>query len=63
MLGLPGRDEQIENYQQLIRNAGKAGIPLLWSHYAYFIKAVIPVAEEAGVKRALHPDDPCSDDG
>lgn len=30
----------------------------LWANYEYFIKAVIPVAEEAGVKLALHPDDP-----
>src|SRR5689334_867537 len=25
MLGLPGRDEQIENYQTTLRNVGKAG--------------------------------------
>src|SRR5687767_14198298 len=30
----------------------------LWANYDYFIKAVIPVAEEAGVRLALHPDDP-----
>ncbi|MGH2350175.1 MAG: mannonate dehydratase [Chloroflexota bacterium] len=30
----------------------------LWENYDYFIKAVIPVAEEAGVRLALHPDDP-----
>ena len=29
MLGLPGRDEQIENYQRTIRNMAKAGIPTL----------------------------------
>ena len=28
------------------------------ANYAYFINAVLPVAEEAGVKMALHPDDP-----
>ncbi len=30
----------------------------MWANYEYFIKAVIPVAEEAGVRLALHPDDP-----
>lgn len=30
----------------------------IWANYTYFTKAVQPVAEEAGVKLALHPDDP-----
>ena len=30
----------------------------LWANYERFVKAVIPVAEEAGVRLALHPDDP-----
>ncbi len=30
----------------------------IWATYTYFIKAVLPVAEKAGVKLALHPDDP-----
>lgn len=30
----------------------------MWANYAYFLQAVVPVAEEAGVKLALHPDDP-----
>lgn len=123
MLGLPGRDEQIEHYQQTVRNMARAGIPILgihwmpnsvwrtsrtapgrggahvtafdmavidqagsatsyvakmderlatmvvadepvltheqmWDNYAYFMRAVLPVAEEVGVKLALHPDDP-----
>ncbi|BBH22147.1 mannonate dehydratase [Paenibacillus baekrokdamisoli] len=126
MLGMDGRDEQIEYYKTTIRNMGKAGIPILgyhfmpnsvwrtpneigragsivtafdaellklyspqgdaatavadpeitvqrlmdegplrpisedemWDNYEYFIRAIIPVAEEAGVKLALHPDDP-----
>ena len=30
----------------------------LWDRYAYFISSVVPVAESAGVKLAMHPDDP-----
>ncbi len=119
MLGLPGKDEQIENCQKIIRNMGQLGISLLtfnmhvlrfyrtsrenprrggalgtsfdiekakdqplmysesvdtslipeshrkpvsdeemWANLTYFLKAVIPVAEEAGVKLGIHPDDP-----
>lgn len=120
MLGLPGRDEQIENFLTTIRNMGAAGIPILtynmhvlrfyrtshdepgragtratrfnfeavrhaplmttgesadaslippeyrkpvtdqqmWANLTYFLKAAVPVAEKAGVRLALHPDDP-----
>jgi len=30
----------------------------LWANLTYFLKAVIPVAEKANVKLAMHPDDP-----
>ena len=30
----------------------------IWDNYAYFTKGVLPVAEQANVKLALHPDDP-----
>lgn len=30
----------------------------MWARLAYFLEAVVPVAEEAGVKLAAHPDDP-----
>lgn len=33
----------------------------LWENFAYFIRAIIPVAEETGVRLALHPNDPPTD--
>jgi mannonate dehydratase len=30
----------------------------IWATITYFLKAVVPVAEEAGVRLALHPNDP-----
>jgi mannonate dehydratase len=103
-LGAPGREQQLENYLQTIRNIGRAGIPVLgynfrphplyrnaqvegrggaimtayqrsaltpeltfgreisademWANHEYFVKAAVPVAEQAGVRLALHPDDP-----
>jgi mannonate dehydratase len=30
----------------------------LWDHLAYFLERVVPAAEAAGVRLALHPDDP-----
>lgn len=105
--GLPGRDEKIERLCQVVRDLGRAGIPILgyhfnvqgfayrteftptgrggarvtkydhaqvanappsdigqlrdadvWANLTYFLEAVVPVAEEAGVVLALHPDDP-----
>ena len=106
MLGLPGRDEQIDHMCNTIQNMGKAGIPILgyhwmpnsvwrtpematlrggakatrfdleehtdaplthdrvytaeemWDNYEYYLARILPVAESANVKLALHPDDP-----
>ncbi len=30
----------------------------LWENYTYFIKQVVPVAEEVGMRIGIHPDDP-----
>jgi mannonate dehydratase len=114
--GLPGRDEQIDNYRTTIANMAAAGITMLgynflptfvwrtnmlesgrggakvtsfdladigagnalasyrltpteplaepisaeqmWANHQYFLEAVLPVAEQHGVRLALHPDDP-----
>jgi mannonate dehydratase len=37
---------------------GRVSEERIWSNLEYFLKAVIPVAEKAGVNMALHPDDP-----
>jgi mannonate dehydratase len=41
---------------------GELGEPLdagqMWANHKYFLDAVLPVAEEVGVRLALHPDDP-----
>jgi mannonate dehydratase len=106
MLGLPGAEEQIEDFKATIRAMGQAGIGVLgynwipdgvwrtakaahgrggalitayddaigqrvatgtlpprtdaqmWANWEAFITAVLPVAEQAGVKLSLHPDDP-----
>lgn len=41
-----------------LTEAGEVSQERIWQNLEYFLKAVIPVAEEAGVKLALHPDDP-----
>ncbi len=32
----------------------------LWTNYTYFLKAIIPVAEKAGLRMSVHPNDPVS---
>jgi mannonate dehydratase len=37
------------------------GSERMWDNYRVFLDAVLPVAEEVGVRLALHPDDPPTD--
>jgi mannonate dehydratase len=37
---------------------GAHNLQEMWENVTYFLKAVIPVAEKAGVRMALHPNDP-----
>lgn len=37
---------------------GEVSKETLWKNLEYFLKAVVPEAEKAGIKLAMHPDDP-----
>jgi mannonate dehydratase len=42
----------------VLPDVGEHDEETLWRRYAYFLQAVVPVAEEAGVRLAVHPNDP-----
>jgi len=50
-------DYKVSEKQELTR-WGRISEEKMWDNITYFLKRVIPVAEKAGVKMALHPDDP-----
>lgn len=41
-----------------LENEGAHTTEEIWKNITYFLKAVIPVCDEAGVRMALHPNDP-----
>jgi len=59
-LALPGWDASYtkEQLQGLLKQYEALGEEKLWSNLQAFLEAVIPVAKEAGVNMAIHPDDP-----
>ncbi len=59
-LSLPGWDESYtkEQLKALIERYEAIGEEGLWKNLETFLEAVIPVAKEAGVNMAIHPDDP-----
>lgn len=59
-LSLPGWDESYtsEEINDLMDEYKEVDEEKLWKNLEYFIKEIIPVAEEANVKMAIHPDDP-----
>lgn len=60
LLGLPGSEEQFTEEQILKALKTYDGIDAakLKQHLFYFLQQIIPVAEENGLKMAIHPDDP-----
>lgn len=60
LLGLPGSDERFTEEQVLKAIATYDGIDArkLKEHLFYFLREITPVAEEEGLKLAIHPDDP-----
>ena len=59
-ISLPGWDSSYkkEDLKHLFDQYAKIDEEKLWLNLEYFLKEIIPVAEEADVKMAIHPDDP-----
>ena len=57
---LPGWDASYsrDEVRELIGAYGELGEEGLWRNLTAFLERVIPVAEEVGIRMAIHPDDP-----
>lgn len=59
-IALPGWDASYkpEELKKILAEYKDISEEQLWANLEYFLKAIIPVAEEAGIRMAMHPDDP-----
>ncbi len=59
-ISLPGWDSSYrpEELRALLAEYREIDEEKLWSHLTYFLRAIIPVAQECGIRMAIHPDDP-----
>jgi mannonate dehydratase len=60
MAGLPGTDEvfTVEEFRQHLKRYEKVDAKKLQENLSYFLNAIMPTAEEVGIKMCIHPDDP-----
>lgn len=59
-LSLPGWDSSYtkDQLEEIFDKYSKVDEEKLWDNLEYFLKEIIPVAEECDIKMAIHPDDP-----
>jgi mannonate dehydratase len=60
MAGLPGTKDvlTIKEFKEHLKKYEGVNAQTLKSNLAYFLRGIIPTAEELGVKMCIHPDDP-----
>lgn len=60
MAGLPGTDDvfTVAEFREHLQKYTHTDAAALKANLAYFLQAIIPYAEKAGVKMCIHPDDP-----
>ena len=59
-IDLPGWDASYtkDEIKELFKKYAEIGEEGLWKNLEYFLKKIIPVAQECDVRMAIHPDDP-----